>query len=95
MEVGVSVNEAIVVMMKYLREIIQEVGERKGHISRKIYDENVREVLNSVGTISIHFRTLIEGNIGSLSSNMCKISKYSDQMLISLLRAAPPEIQDE
>jgi hypothetical protein len=51
--------------------------------------------MNSVGAISIHFRTIIENNIGSLSNNMCKISKYSDQILLSLLRAAPYDIQDE
>ena len=95
MDAGASVNNNIVAMMKHLREIMQEVGERKGHISRKLFDENVRDVMNSVGAISIHFRTIIENNIGSLSNNMCKISKYSDQIVLSLLRAAPHDIQDE
>ena len=51
--------------------------------------------MNSVGSISIHFRSLIENNLGTLSSNIIKISKYSDQILLYILRSAPAEIQDE
>jgi hypothetical protein len=94
---GEEVSDELILLLKQLREILQEVGERKGHISRKLFEEHVRQILNAVGAISIQFRTIIEQGLsrGTLRSNVCKASKYSDQMLVSLLRAAPPDIQEE
>jgi hypothetical protein len=48
-----------------------------------------------MGSLSIKFRSIIENNLNGLTSAVVKVSKYSDQMLIYILRAAPADIQDE
>lgn len=52
-------------------------------------------MVNTVGAVSIKSRGLLEATLQSLSTNVVKVSKYSDQILLYLLRSAPMDIQDE
>jgi hypothetical protein len=57
----------------------------------------LRPVLNAACEFSVRIKETVVSSAGSnsLSSPLAKLSKYSDQIVLSLLRAAPADIMDE
>ena len=51
--------------------------------------------MNLAGALSLQFRTAIENDLGAITSNIMRVSKYSDQILLSVLRAGPSDLLDE
>jgi hypothetical protein len=74
-----------------------QLAERKGAISKKNFEDCLRELLLVVGKLSVDFKSLVEQAVesGTLTSVMVKLSKYCDQILVQIIRLAPVDFMDE
>lgn len=78
--------------MKEVREIFGELAEKKGFVSRKNFEEGLRNIRNCAGNLGQRFKSEISENP---EKNIVKLSKYFDQILICILRMSPYDLLDE
>jgi hypothetical protein len=92
-----DLSETAVLVMKQLKETFFELGERKGSIAKKHFEEQLRQVLNTACELSVKLKEAVVGAAGdgSLSAAQAKLSKYCDQIAMYILRVAPADIMDE
>ena len=79
---------------KQLKEIFIELADRKGTVNRKNFENNLRPIMNKIGSLSESFREELS-KVEKIEGNIAKLSKYCDQILLCIMRTGPYELLDE
>lgn len=78
-------------------QIFYEIGERKGSMNKKFFEDSLRGILNMFCELSMKLKDAVvaAANENSLRGELVKLSKYSDQIILYILRVAPADLMDE
>lgn len=66
-------------------------------MNKKFFEDSLRGVLNMFCELSMKLKDAVvaAASENGLSSELVKLSKYSDQIILYILRAAPADLMDE
>lgn len=78
-------------------QIFYEIGERKGSMNKKLFEESLRGILNMLCELSMKLKDAVvaAANENILRGELVKLSKYADQIILYIMRVAPADLMDE